>query len=77
MTRAETTQPVTMPAIRHVDVPDYPAAHSRRCRAAPSPPAHRPVAAAGQVHTYQFSIEALGPNGAVLAATTTRRKFPE
>ena len=36
----------------------------------PSPPP-------GQVHTYQFSIEALGPNGAVLATTTTRRKFPE
>ncbi len=36
----------------------------------PSPPA-------GQVHTYQFSIKALGPNGAVLAKTTTRRKFPE
>jgi hypothetical protein len=28
MTRTETTHPVTMPAIRHVDVPDYPAAHS-------------------------------------------------
>jgi hypothetical protein len=38
---------------------------------------HRPVASAGQVHTYQFSIKALGPNGAVLATTTTRRKFPE
>ena len=36
----------------------------------PSPPP-------GQVHSYQFSIKALGPNGAVLAATTTRRKFPE
>jgi hypothetical protein len=36
----------------------------------PSPPPD-------QVHTYQFSIEALGPNGAVLATTTTRRKFPE
>ena len=36
----------------------------------PSPPP-------GQVHTYQFSIKALGPNGAVLATTTTRRKFPE
>ena len=36
----------------------------------PSPPA-------GQVHTYQFSIKALGSNGAVLATTTTRRKFPE
>jgi len=36
----------------------------------PSPPP-------GQVHTYQFSIKALGSNGAVLATTTTRRKFPE
>ncbi len=36
----------------------------------PSPPP-------GHVHTYQFSIKALGPNGAVLATTTTRRKFPE
>ena len=36
----------------------------------PSPPA-------GQVHTYQFTVKALGPNGAVLATTTTRRKFPE
>ncbi len=36
----------------------------------PSPPP-------GQVHTYEFSIRALGPNGAVLATTTTRRKFPQ
>ncbi len=36
----------------------------------PSPPP-------GQVHTYQFSIKALAPNGAVLATTTARRKFPE
>ena len=36
----------------------------------PSPPA-------GQVHTYQFSVKALGPNGAVLATTTTPRRFPE
>ena len=36
----------------------------------PSPPP-------GQVHTYQFRIKALGPNGAVLATTTARRKFPE
>ena len=36
----------------------------------PSPPP-------GQVHTYQFSIKALGSNGAVLATTTTQRKFPE
>ncbi len=28
MTRAETTHPATMPAIRYVDVPDYPAEHS-------------------------------------------------
>ena len=31
----------------------------------------------GQVHTYQFSIKALGSHGAVLATTTTRRKLPE
>ena len=36
----------------------------------PSPPP-------GQVHTYQFSIKALGPSGAVLATSTARRKFPE
>jgi len=36
----------------------------------PSPPP-------GQVHTYQFRIKALGPNGAALATTRTRRKFPE
>ena len=36
----------------------------------PSPPA-------GQDHTYQFTVKALGPSGAVLATTTTRRKFPE
>ena len=36
----------------------------------PSPPA-------GQVHTYEFTVKALGPAGAVLATTTTRRKFPE
>jgi len=36
----------------------------------PSPP-H------GQVHTYEFTIKALGADGAVLATTTARRKFPE
>jgi hypothetical protein len=36
----------------------------------PSPPP-------GQVHTYEFTIKALGGNGAVLATTTARRKFPE
>lgn len=36
----------------------------------PSPPP-------GQVHTYQFTVKALGQDGAVLATTTARRKFPE
>jgi hypothetical protein len=36
----------------------------------PSPPP-------GQVHTYEFTIHALGPGGTVLATTTARRKFPE
>jgi|SRR5580704_268448 phosphatidylethanolamine-binding protein (PEBP) family uncharacterized protein len=36
----------------------------------PSPPQ-------GEVHTYEFTIHALGPNGTPLAATTARRKFPE
>jgi phosphatidylethanolamine-binding protein (PEBP) family uncharacterized protein len=36
----------------------------------PSPPP-------GQVHTYEFTIRALGRGGAVLATTTARRKFPE
>ena len=36
----------------------------------PSPPS-------GQVHTYAFTIKALGADGAVLATTTARRKFPE
>jgi len=36
----------------------------------PSPPP-------GQVHTYEFTIKALGPGGAVLATTAARRKFPE
>jgi phosphatidylethanolamine-binding protein (PEBP) family uncharacterized protein len=36
----------------------------------PSPPP-------GQVHTYVFTIKALGANGAVLATTTAQRKFPE
>jgi len=35
----------------------------------PSPPP-------GEVHTYQFTIKALGAGGAVLATTTARRKFP-
>jgi len=36
----------------------------------PSPPP-------GEVHTYEFTIKALGANGAPLATTTARRKFPE
>jgi phosphatidylethanolamine-binding protein (PEBP) family uncharacterized protein len=36
----------------------------------PSPPP-------GEVHTYEFTIQALDLNGKVLGATTARRKFPE
>jgi phosphatidylethanolamine-binding protein (PEBP) family uncharacterized protein len=36
----------------------------------PSPPQ-------GEVHTYEFTIQALGPNSALLATTTARRKFPD
>jgi phosphatidylethanolamine-binding protein (PEBP) family uncharacterized protein len=36
----------------------------------PSPPP-------GEVHTYEFTVKALGKNGAPLATTTVRRKFPE
>jgi phosphatidylethanolamine-binding protein len=36
----------------------------------PSPPP-------GEVHTYEFTIKALGANGAVLATTTAKRKYPE
>jgi Phosphatidylethanolamine-binding protein len=36
----------------------------------PSPPP-------GEVHTYEFTIKALGASGAPLATTTARRKFPE
>lgn len=36
----------------------------------PSPPP-------GEIHTYEFTIQALGPNGAMLATTTARRKFPD
>jgi len=36
----------------------------------PSPPL-------GEVHTYEFTVKALGANGAPLATTTVRRKFPE
>jgi hypothetical protein len=36
----------------------------------PSPPQ-------GDVHTYEFTIHALGTDGILLATTTVRRKFPE
>ncbi len=36
----------------------------------PSPPP-------GEVHTYQFTVKALGANSAPLATTIVRRKFPE
>jgi len=36
-----------------------------------------PAPPPGEVHTYEFTIQALGPNGAVLATTAARRKFPE
>jgi phosphatidylethanolamine-binding protein (PEBP) family uncharacterized protein len=36
----------------------------------PSPPP-------GEVHTYEFSIQALAPDGSVLGATTARKRFPE
>jgi hypothetical protein len=31
----------------------------------------------GEVHTYESTVKALGGNGAPLATTTVRRKFPE
>ena len=36
-----------------------------------------PAPPPGEVHTYEFTIHALGPDGAVLATTTARRKFPQ
>jgi phosphatidylethanolamine-binding protein (PEBP) family uncharacterized protein len=36
----------------------------------PSPPP-------GETHTYEFSIDALAPDGKVLSTTTAQRKFPE
>jgi hypothetical protein len=36
----------------------------------PSPPP-------GEVHTYEFTVKALSANDALLATTTTRRKYPE
>jgi len=36
----------------------------------PSPPP-------GEVHTYEFTIQALAPDGKLLGTTTARRRFPE
>jgi len=36
-----------------------------------------PAPPPGEIHTYEFIIRALGANGAVLATTTARRKFPQ
>ena len=36
-----------------------------------------PAPPPGEVHTYEFTVKALSPTGAVLATTTARRKFPE
>jgi phosphatidylethanolamine-binding protein (PEBP) family uncharacterized protein len=36
-----------------------------------------PAPPQGEIHTYQFTIKALDPGGAVLATTTVRRRFPQ
>ena len=36
-----------------------------------------PTPPPGEVHTYEFSIQALAPDGSVLGATTARKRFPE
>jgi len=36
-----------------------------------------PAPPPGEVHTYEFVIQALAPDGTLLAATTARKKFPE
>ena len=36
-----------------------------------------PTPPPGEVHTYEFSIQALAPDGTMLGATTARRRFPE
>ncbi len=36
-----------------------------------------PAPPPGEVHTYEFVIKALGPNGTVLATTTAQKKFPQ
>ena len=36
-----------------------------------------PAPPPGEIHTYEFAIKALAPDGHTLATTTARRKFPE
>ena len=36
-----------------------------------------PAPPPGEIHTYEFVIKALAPDGHVLGTTTVRRKFPE
>jgi phosphatidylethanolamine-binding protein (PEBP) family uncharacterized protein len=36
-----------------------------------------PTPPPGEVHTYEFTIQAPAPDGTVLGATTARRRFPE
>jgi phosphatidylethanolamine-binding protein (PEBP) family uncharacterized protein len=36
-----------------------------------------PTPPPGEVHTYEFNIQALAPDGTVLGTTTARRRFPE
>jgi phosphatidylethanolamine-binding protein (PEBP) family uncharacterized protein len=36
-----------------------------------------PAPPPGEIHTYEFTIKALGLNGTVLATTTARKNFPE
>jgi len=36
-----------------------------------------PAPPPGEVHTYEFVIKALAPNGTVLATTTARKEFPQ
>jgi hypothetical protein len=50
--------------------PEVPCGAFARGFVGPSPPP-------GEVHTYEFTVKALGSNGAALATTTARRKFPE
>jgi len=50
--------------------PDVPCGAFASGFVGPSPPP-------GEIHTYEFVIKALAPDGHVLATTTARRKFPE